>query len=69
MTLPDRVSDLYHRALECAPDKRIAFLDQACAGDAALRAQASRCSATMRPRSSRVRLPSRVPVGQLERAW
>ena len=39
MTLPDRVSDLYHRALECAPDKRTAVLDQACAGDAALRAE------------------------------
>jgi hypothetical protein len=42
MTLSDRVSDLYHRALECAADKCTAFLDQACAGDAALRGEMNR---------------------------
>src|SRR4249919_2728142 len=33
----DRISDLYHRALSCAPEERRAFLEEACAGDAALR--------------------------------
>ena len=33
----DRISDLYHRALERAPEGRSAFLEDACAGDAALR--------------------------------
>ena len=36
---PDRISDLYHRALECTPDERGAFLGEACAGDAALRGE------------------------------
>ena len=36
---PDRISDLYHRALECTPDERGAFLEEACAGDAALRGE------------------------------
>ena len=35
----DRISDLYHRALECTPDQRGAFLEEACAGDAALRGE------------------------------
>jgi eukaryotic-like serine/threonine-protein kinase len=35
----DRISDLYHRALECMPDERGAFLEEACAGDAALRGE------------------------------
>src|SRR5580765_1089315 len=39
MTAPDRVSDLYHRALERAPADRPAFLRQACDGDAALLAE------------------------------
>ena len=32
----DRISDLYHRALACTPEDRSAFLEEACAGDAAL---------------------------------
>jgi hypothetical protein len=35
----DRISDLYHRALVCTPDERGAFLQVACDGDAALRAE------------------------------
>ena len=31
-----RVSDLYHRALECAPEQRRAFLENACDGNHAL---------------------------------
>jgi hypothetical protein len=33
----DRISELYHRALERAPDARAAFLNEACDGDEALR--------------------------------
>jgi hypothetical protein len=33
------ISDLYHRALGCTPDERGAFLEEACAGDAALRGE------------------------------
>ncbi len=33
----DRISDLYHRALDCTPEERSAFLQRACDGDAALR--------------------------------
>jgi serine/threonine protein kinase/Tol biopolymer transport system component len=33
----NRVSDLYHRALERTPDQRLAFLQEACDGDDALR--------------------------------
>ena len=33
---PDRISDLYHRAQECAPEERRAFLENACNGDRAL---------------------------------
>ncbi|MHC4945332.1 MAG: hypothetical protein ACYTG7_20140 [Planctomycetota bacterium] len=32
-----RVKDLFHAALEHAPEARPAFLDEACKGDAALR--------------------------------
>jgi len=39
MTMPARVLDLYHRALERAPGDRRAFLEQACAGDSALQAE------------------------------
>ena len=34
-----RITDLYHRALEHAPEKRAAFLEQACDGDETLRAE------------------------------
>ncbi|MCZ6697661.1 MAG: serine/threonine-protein kinase, partial [Planctomycetota bacterium] len=34
-----RVSELFQQAVECAEDKRAAFLDQACAGDVDLRAE------------------------------
>jgi eukaryotic-like serine/threonine-protein kinase len=33
----DRISDLYHRVLACAPAERAAFLEKACDGDHALR--------------------------------
>ena len=33
----NRVSDLYHRALECTGEERSAFLQEACGGDTALR--------------------------------
>ena len=33
----DRISDLYHRALECTEEERGAFLQKACGSDAALR--------------------------------
>jgi serine/threonine protein kinase len=33
----DRISDLYHQALECPPDTRSEFLKKACDGDQALR--------------------------------
>jgi serine/threonine protein kinase len=33
----DRISDLYHQALECPPDTRSEFLEKACDGDQALR--------------------------------
>lgn len=32
-----QIEDLYHRALECAPDERTAFLDKGCDGDHTLR--------------------------------
>ena len=32
----DRISDLHDRALECAPEQRHAFLENACNGDVAL---------------------------------
>ena len=32
-----RLSDLFHRALECDPDRRGLLLDEACRGDSALR--------------------------------
>jgi eukaryotic-like serine/threonine-protein kinase len=32
----DRISDLHHRALQCAPDERRAFLEKVCEGDHAL---------------------------------
>ena len=32
----DRISDLHDRALECAPEERRAFLENACNGDLAL---------------------------------
>ncbi len=32
-----QVERLYHAVLECAPESRAAFLDDACAGDAELR--------------------------------
>ena len=34
-----QVEHLYHAALECAPESRAAFLDEACAGDKELRAE------------------------------
>ena len=34
---PDRARELFDAALERAPQERTAFLDAACAGDAALR--------------------------------
>ena len=33
----DRISDLYHRALACTPERRSTFLDEECKGDAVLR--------------------------------
>ncbi|HEU4937838.1 MAG TPA: protein kinase [Vicinamibacterales bacterium] len=39
MTTPDRVSEIYHRALDRPPEHRAAFLDEACGTDAALRAE------------------------------
>jgi len=33
----DRISGIYHAALQCAPESRRAFLQEACAGDEALR--------------------------------
>jgi serine/threonine protein kinase len=33
----NRISDLYHRALECTEEERSAFLQEACGGDAGLR--------------------------------
>ena len=33
----DRISDLYHRALERPPEERGAFLQEACEGDVVLR--------------------------------
>jgi hypothetical protein len=36
---PDRVSDLYIRALACTPEHRSTFLDEECKGDAALRGE------------------------------
>src|SRR6267142_151244 len=33
----ERLTELFHRALEIAPDRRAAFLDQVCDGDAELR--------------------------------
>jgi serine/threonine protein kinase len=36
MTAPDRISEIYHRALGRSPGDRTAFLQQACGGDAAL---------------------------------
>jgi eukaryotic-like serine/threonine-protein kinase len=32
----DRISDLHHRVLDCAPEERRAFLEKACDGDHAL---------------------------------
>src|SRR5262245_56372918 len=34
-----KLDRLFHTALDCTPDQRSAFLDQACAGDLALRRQ------------------------------
>jgi hypothetical protein len=34
MTAPDRISEIYHRALERPPGDRTAFLQHACGGDA-----------------------------------
>lgn len=34
---PERIPELFHRALDLPPDARAAFLDDACAGDPALR--------------------------------
>jgi serine/threonine protein kinase/tetratricopeptide (TPR) repeat protein len=41
MTPPrlERVEEIFHGALECAPDQLSAFLDKTCAGDKALRAK------------------------------
>jgi hypothetical protein len=39
MTTPDRISEIYHRALERAPEERSAYLDEACAGDDTLRSE------------------------------
>jgi len=36
---PDRISDLYHRALACTPEERSAFLNEECKGDEALRGE------------------------------
>jgi eukaryotic-like serine/threonine-protein kinase len=33
----EQIERLYHAALECAPEAREAFLDEACAGDEDLR--------------------------------
>src|SRR5262245_66434405 len=33
----EKIEELYHRALECAPAERAAFLDAACAGNQVLR--------------------------------
>jgi len=41
MTTPERISEIYHRALERAPEERSAFLDEACAGDDTLRSEIS----------------------------
>jgi hypothetical protein len=39
MTTPDRVSELFHRAMGLAPEQRGAFLDQECGDDRGLRAE------------------------------
>ncbi len=44
-----RVNALFHAALERAPAERDAFLDEACAGDPALRAEVSSLLASHRP--------------------
>ena len=37
-----RVKDIFHAAIERAPEKRAAFVVEACGGDAALRAEVER---------------------------
>jgi eukaryotic-like serine/threonine-protein kinase len=39
MTTPNRVSELFHRAMGLASEERGAFLDQECGGDRGLRAE------------------------------
>jgi len=41
--LYQQIGQIYHAALELEPERRAAFLDKACAGDAALRARSTRC--------------------------
>ena len=46
----DRVSELYHAASAHPPEKRDAFLTEACGEDDALRAKSSRYCVTTAPR-------------------
>ena len=34
-----KIDDLFQAALDCAPERRDAFLDESCAGDTALRSE------------------------------
>ncbi len=59
MTPPrlERVEEIFHGALECAPDQLSAFLDKTCAGDKALRGKVEELLAAHRQAGSFIETP------------
>ena len=63
----DRISDLYHRALECAPDERRAFLENACNGDHALLEEVESLLGYESDAAAFLEAPAAVMAGDLAR--
>ena len=63
-----RVEELFHLALECPPERRSAFLDEACAGDDALRLEVASLLSNPDERESFLETPAaRLAAGELIR--
>ena len=63
----DRISDLYHRALECTPEQRRTFLEQACDGDATLRREVESLLRFESQSARFLETPASVVAGDLAR--
>jgi eukaryotic-like serine/threonine-protein kinase len=60
-----QVGELFHAALELAPDERVAFLDQQCVGDAQLRREVESLIASHNEASAFIRSPAIAAAAEL----